>query len=240
MMDRGGVFDASDLQAGVFTLAGDPDVIAARQAERVQSRAIRLSHRVRTARAKAETELATLLPPRIARGDTWHILSGGNIDALSYLQHILAAGPFDEAILSSWCMSIEDVKQLAAWLQSGQLHRLDVYVGEIFPSQYAAAFELLCQTVRDHAHGGRVAVFRNHSKVTVAASHARREYLVIESSANLNTNPRTEQTAITHSRKLAQFYADFFGSVKSFQRNFDNWQPPHAWPRTKAQRAQAH
>lgn len=227
------------LKRGVFTLAPDAEAVAARAARMVRSRAMRLSQRVRTARAKAEAELATLIPQRIAPGDSWHVISGGNIDGLSYLQHILQAGPFDRVLLSTWCMALEDVKQLATWLQTGQINALDVYVGEIFPSQYAPAYELLCQTIRAHGPSGRVAVFRNHAKVTVAASHARSEYIVIESSANLNTNPRTEQTTLTHDRALAAFYADFFGAVRSFQRNFDHWQP-HVWPTPQAQRPQAH
>lgn len=219
-------------------MAPDPAAVAARAARQVQARAMKLSQRVRTARAKSEADLAALLPARIEPGDSWHVISGGNVDSLSYLQHLLGAGPFDHVILSTWCMSLEDVKQLADWLHSGRIALLDLYVGEIFPSQYAAAFELLCQVIREHG-AGRVAVFRNHAKVTVAASHQRGEYLVVESSANLNTNPRTEQTAITASLELAVFYADFFAGVRSFQRNFDHWQR-HAWPSPQAHRAQAH
>lgn len=238
-MDRGGVFDASELQSGIFTIAPDPQAVAERAARQIRARSLRLSQRARTARAKSETELCALLPARIEPADSWHVISGGNIDALSYLQHVLRAGPFDHVLLSTWCMSIEDVKQLATWLQTAQIAVLDVYVGEIFPSQYAPAYELLCETIHAHGQAGRVAVFRNHSKVTVAVSHGRHEHLVIESSANLNTNPRTEQTAITHDRALAEFYADFFGSVRSFQRNFDTWHR-HVWPPTQAERAETH
>lgn len=238
-MNRGGVFEASDLDSGVFTLEPDAEAVAVRTKSRIEARAIRQSQRIQIARAKSEGELATLLPASIVRGDSWHVISGGNIDGLSYLQHLLAAHAFEHVILSTWCMALEDVKQIAGWLHSGRISRLDVYVGEIFPSQYAPAFELLSKTVRESGAGGRVAVFRNHSKVTIAAAHDRDEYIVIESSANLNTNPRTEQTAITHSRDLACFYADFYGAIRSFQHNFDDW-TPHAWPLPKTDRAKGH
>lgn len=239
-MDRGEGVDTCDLIDGIVTLAPDPQAVADRAARLMRSRAMRLSQRVRTGRAKAEIELSELLPPAIDPGDSWHVISGGNIDGLSYLQHLLRAGPFDHVVLSTWCMSLEDVKQLAEWLGSSQIGVLDVYVGEIFPSQYAAAYELLCATVRSLGRRGRVAVFRNHSKIIVAASHTRREYIVVESSANLNTNPRTEQTALTHDRGLAEFYVDFFAGVRSFQRNFDDHWIRHAWPPAQADRAQAH
>ena len=49
--------------------------------------------------------------------------------------------------------------------------------------------------------------------------------LVIESSANINTNPRTEQTAITADAGLFTFYADFFNGIESFNSNFTGWVP---------------
>jgi len=42
---------------------------------------------------------------------------------------------------------------------------------------------------------------------------------VIESSANLNTNPRIEQTCITRDRDLFEFYRDFFSGIHSVTRN---------------------
>ena len=51
---------------------------------------------------------------------------------------------------------------------------------------------------------------------------------VIEGSANINTNPRTEQMVITVNSELAKFYKEYFDEIKSFERNFDEvkpWQP---------------
>ena len=45
------------------------------------------------------------------------------------------------------------------------------------------------------------------------------------SSANLNTNPRTEQTAVTADAGLFHFYADFFDGIESFNDNFSSWAP---------------
>jgi hypothetical protein len=48
---------------------------------------------------------------------------------------------------------------------------------------------------------------------------------VIESSANVNTNPRSEQTVITVDSELANWYKEIFDGVKSFERNFDEVKP---------------
>ena len=50
---------------------------------------------------------------------------------------------------------------------------------------------------------------------------------VIESSANVNTNPRIENTVVTVDSELAYWYKEFFDGIKSFERNFDDvtaWQ----------------
>ncbi len=54
--------------------------------------------------------------------------------------------------------------------------------------------------------GGRVAVFRNHSKVM--AGFGERFDFAVEGSANLNSNPRCEQTVITVDEGVARFYKE--------------------------------
>ena len=50
-------------------------------------------------------------------------------------------------------------------------------------------------------------------------------FFVIESSANVNTNPRTEQTCITIDTGLARFYKEFYDEINNFTKDFDNWKP---------------
>jgi hypothetical protein len=174
-------------------------------------------------RATSEATLANLLPPHIEDGESWHVISGGDIDGLSFAKHLIDRELFDRMLLSTWCMALDDVQQLARWLDAGTLRWLDCYVGEIFPSQYQAAYAELCATVRRHQ--GRVATFRNHSKVMLLGNSKTGRHLVITSSANINTNPRTEQTVITADTALFHFYADFFNGIKSFNKSFPAWMP---------------
>lgn len=64
---------------------------------------------------------------------------------------------------------------------------------------------------------------RNHSKVMVLFGE--KFDAVIESSANVNTNPRIENTVITVDSELALWYKNFFDGIKSFERNFDDIKP---------------
>jgi hypothetical protein len=89
-MDRGEVFDSSALQAGVFTVQADPD--KARKARQRLQATVAKRHKARQhARfASADAQLRAILPARFRAGESWHILSARDIDALSYVKHIAA------------------------------------------------------------------------------------------------------------------------------------------------------
>lgn len=183
--------------------------------------AIAVRSRILARRAKSEAHLADILPPQIADGESWHVLSSGDVDALSFLAHIIKSQPMEYVAFSTWCMAAADVAQLGAWLQSGAIDALDAYVGEIFPNQYPAEFESLCAIVRRNT--GRVCVFRNHAKMFLCRAQDRA--WVIESSANINTNPRTENTVITADRALFDHNLSYLHGIRSFDRSFDDWSP---------------
>lgn len=185
------------------------------------ARAFRSKNRHQMRRAKAEAVLADILPADIADGDCWHVMSSGDVDSLSYAAHLLARHRMDYVAFSTWCMALADVAALDEWLLTDRIGRLDGYVGEIFPGSYPNEHAALAETVRRCA--GRVCVFRNHSKVFLMRSGDRA--WVIESSANINTNPRTENTCITADIGLFQHHKRYFDAVRSFNRDFDDWEP---------------
>ena len=98
---------------------------------------------------------------------------------------------------------------------------MDFYVGEILPSSQFPRYAELKDLVKKC--DGIVAVFRNHSKVFVGFGN--KFNFVIESSANISTNPRCENTTITLNTELAKFYKYFYDGIKSFNKDFDDWKP---------------
>ena len=196
------------------------DVEEAKQ-ELVAAKVVKTRHRIQTRRANSEAELFRIFPERIIPGDSLHVISGGTIDSLSYLQHLLKQQPMHYVLMSTWCMAGEDVAMIEAWLDSGRIARFDAYCGEIFPAQYAQIHADICRVMRKH--DGRVCIFRNHSKIFAGIGDL--GAWAIESSANVNTNPRTEQTAIHMDADLFEHYKTFFDGIKSFIRDFDDWTP---------------
>lgn len=172
-------------------------------------------------RVLSELALEKELPWHFERGVSYHCLSWGDVDALTYMRVVVKQQPLKYALISSWCIASEDIAEVRSWLERGYIRRVDWYVGEIFKASYYRQYEELqelCKTL-----GGRVAICRNHSKLMVMLGE--RFDCVVESSANVNTNPRIENAVITVDSDLAHWYKEFFDGIKSFERNFDDVKP---------------
>jgi len=164
-------------------------------------------------RAFSETQLLDIMPLDMKDGESYHCITGGDVDSLSFLKVILRQQNLDYLLFSTWCMASEDIHQFEDWLASGKIKKIDAYVGEIFPGNYKQEYKLLVPLIEKY--GGRVAVFRNHSKIY--AGYGDKFYFGIESSANINTNPRTENGCITIDKGLFEFYKEYFDGINSFE-----------------------
>ena len=148
----------------------------------------------------------------LQEGHSYHCITGGNVDSLSYLKVVLLhQRHLTHLVLSTWCMAAEDIYQLEKWIDEGTIDHLDTYVGEIFPSTYIIEWRMLNLLYEQHPNLGRLKCFRNHSKIY--AGFGDKFDFAIETSANINTNPRTEQGVINISHDLAAFYKDYFDKI---------------------------
>lgn len=173
-------------------------------------------------RIKSELALENVLPWHFENGTAYHCFSFGDVDALTYLRVIIKQQRVEYVLLSTWCMAVTDVEEIAKWVHRGDLGHIDFYVGEIFQASYYTIYLMLSELANEF--DGRVAIFRNHSKVI--AGFGERFDFVIEGSANVNTNPRSECTVITVDTQLARFYKEeVFDNIHSFNNDFPDWKP---------------
>lgn len=169
-------------------------------------------------RINSELALEKSLPWHFEPGVAYHCISFGDVDSLTFLRVIVKQQHIRYAILSTWCMAAEDIKEIDTWLEAGYIDRIDFFCGEIFRGTYTKEYNAMKDLCR--RHGCKMSIFRNHSKVMVV--YGEKFNAVIESSANVNTNPRTEQTCITLDDDLCDFYLEFFNGIISFEREFDH------------------
>lgn len=193
-----------------------------RDAERTRTVAVfKTMTPTRKLKLLSEAALDEALDWHLEEGMAYHCVSFGDVDSLTYLRHVLRQQRLEYLMVSTWYMALEDAQEIAGWVERGMIGRIDFYVGEIFKNGYRGVRDAIEAIAR--ATGGRVARFRNHSKVMAGLGES--FGFAIESSANINTNPRTEQTVVTTDDGLALFYKEFFDGINSFDAGFEDWTP---------------
>lgn len=150
------------------------------------------------------------------KGHCYCFISAGDVDSLSFLKAVLRQQNLSHLLCSTWCMSCQDVLQFREWIGKGKIEKMDFYVGEIFKSSYSYEFTLLNKLYEDFPNLGRFVMFRNHSKVF--AGIGEKFAFAIQSSANINTNPRCEQTAVIIDEGLYEFYKNYYNGINSFKK----------------------
>lgn len=172
-------------------------------------------------RVMSEANLDEALDWHMAEGCAYHVISYGDVDSLTFLRHIVKQQRLSYVMLATWCMAKSDAEEMLSWAERGFVGRMDFYVGEIFKSGYRGCLDVLDKICA--LTGGRVARIRNHAKLM--CFFGERFSGTIESSANVDTNPRIEQTCITINREVAEFYKSFFDEMIDYDRRYLDWKP---------------
>lgn len=100
---------------------------------------------------------------------------------------------------------------LARKLEAKEIEGLELILGEIFPSKYKQEWAKLIEMSEQ---GIITNIFTStiHSKVMLCEADDGTK-IVVESSANCNMNPRIEQSCVTVSDKLFDFYDVYLHEV---------------------------
>lgn len=200
----------------------DPAEAVSKKAKRRTMACTELSQRYEYRRAFSEVRLLEAMKyVELREGFTYNFITGGDVDALSFLKIVMNRHSLDYLLLSTWVMNAEDILQVVTWYNSRRIKKLDMYLGEIFPGSYRVEGKMIKDFYAEHPEAGRVAVFRNHSKIFAGYNESEGDngfYFGIQSSANICTNPRTEQASITVHRGIFDFYKEFFDGIKSFEK----------------------
>lgn len=143
-----------------------------------------------------------------APGVTRHVLTGGNIDLICFLQWVIQVrGRVGRVFLSCWCISVRDIMILCGWHGRGLLRAVDLVVGDYFPQRYPEAWSLLNEK-RGCGVFGSVSSATIHSKVLLVDCGSAK--VVVESSANCNMNARVENACVTVSESLYCSFLAYF------------------------------
>ena len=165
-------------------------------------------------RAFSETQLLDITPKEFKEGYSYHFITGGDVDGLSYLKVILRQQPLEYCLISTWVMAAEDIYLCQEYLGKGLIKRLDFYLGEVYRGNYPQEYALIKQVAAQC--GGCLKTFKNHAKIL--AGYGERFAFGVEGSANFNTNPRTENACINIGEDIYKFYKEYFDGINGFNK----------------------
>ncbi|MCD8210820.1 MAG: hypothetical protein LUC37_04665 [Prevotella sp.] len=195
------------------------EVVTAKRARRRTKACVELSQHYEYRRAFSEVKLLEAMEyVKLKDKTSYNFITGGDVDSLSFLKVVLNQYKLDYLLLSTWCMAAEDVLQMQQWWEEGKFKKFDMYLGEIFPGTYKIEWNMVKKFYQEHPEAGRAAIFRNHSKIYAGCNEKENFYFGIQTSANINTNPRTEQGSIIIDKGIYDFYKEYFDGIISFEK----------------------
>jgi len=156
-------------------------------------------------RAYGVYQLCQCMMTKPEKGKSYHIITGGAVDLLAHMQWLMLHYPHMKRVfISAWAISGADILILEKMMKEGTVDAIELLVGDIFPSKYKMEWQKLMEL---YDSGGITAVYKStiHSKLLLMEADDGTK-LVIESSANCNMNPRVEQSCVTVSDQLFNFY----------------------------------
>ena len=121
---------------------------------------------------------------------------------------IMLYGRIEHVCISSWSINATNILLLERWHDDGELGSVDLVVGDIFPAKFREEWSALLR-LREGAVLKTLYTGKIHAKLILAEA-ASGERIVVESSANANMNPRCEQSVVSVSPELYEFYSSYF------------------------------
>ncbi len=170
-----------------------------------ETRTLRLRPVERFARVAREQHLREIAGEMPAPGEYLHVVSAAKFDFWTWIPQAIAwIGRTETLYCSTWTVSRPNVIDLVRLWDAGGIGTVAFLTGLYFKRRETAVYATLLQAIQ--ARGGRYRASRNHAKVILLDNPARDAWITIEGSANLTSNPRTEQSLIANSRPLWEFH----------------------------------
>lgn len=160
---------------------------------------------LREPKAAARTSLASVGVPK--PGEVLFTLTAGQWSLLDLIRACLDATGPAAVRLSTWTTGVRDAENAAWLLTTGAMTSLQVFTDSGFPAREPD------YTARVVALWGLDSIIVTETHAKVATIRAPGWTLAIESSMNLNRNPRYENATIAHVEAVADLYDGWFDDL---------------------------
>ena len=139
-------------------------------------------------------------------GGNFRVLGCNKFDAWTWVPVTidLMGGYCDELYINTWIINHHHVKELVELIKAGNVGKTSMLIGLLFKTREPSAYALLVEELSKRS--GRYLAVLSHAKVTLIGNRKTGDFIVIETSANMSTNVKVEQTAMTNDRELYDWY----------------------------------
>jgi hypothetical protein len=146
---------------------------------------------------------------------------GGGFCSVNFIKYVANKEIIEELTASTLRIGKKQFVYLSNLCKTGKLKKATFFIGSIMKEDtstnsgkydyYTRFFEISKQ------YGWESFVTNNHSKIILMRTES--NYYVLETSSNLNDNPKIEQYSFENSKELYDFYYDFFQVLKNANKN---------------------
>lgn len=156
-------------------------------------------------RAFGVVQLMQCMSEKPVPGKSYHILTGGQVDLIAHLNWLFIHWKrFTKVLMSVWAIGGSDILLLEKWHDEGKIGEVEILLGDVYPVRSKMEWQKLLE-MEDSGIVTSLYTGTIHSKLLLIVADDGTK-IVIESSANCNMNPRVEQSCVTISEKLFDFY----------------------------------
>lgn len=171
---------------------------------------------VRYRKAWSELQIINALGlERPKRGVSYHFLTGGEIDQLTWISAAMRyVGKLDRLVLTTWKISSDGCRDIKNLVMDDKVSSLALFVGDRIDSAQREIFRAIADFTGAYSPDRfRFYLFPVHAKIIAGISEAEDFAFVVESSANCSINKRIEQACFTVSRQAYTFFNDYFSEL---------------------------
>lgn len=162
------------------------------------------------------------LVPKLPQNECYKFISSsGHFSSISFVKMVGKHSKINELFASTLCVGLKEIAEMDRMKKDGQLENARFVVGKIMES-YArnstrsrlyTGFAEICDK-----HGWGVAIVNNHSRIILMDTNEGK--FVLETSSNLNENPKIEQFSFEKDAELYDFYYGILNTL--FERGVED------------------
>ena len=151
--------------------------------------------------------------PLLPVAEVYKIVSDGRFSSISFVKYIADRAKIKEMYVSSFRIGRKELQLIDALHSSGRIGMCHFAVGTLMANDSSAVrryhyyddFKLVCEK-----NGWEYITVNNHSKILLFDTDTGK--YVIETSSNLNENPKIEQFSFEKDNDLFDFYRSVFAA----------------------------